>query len=64
MAVFVITIAASVIWIFLCAVVGDLADKSGHDGILWFFFSLFCSPFIGFFVIELLPSAADLTPVG
>ncbi len=61
---FVIAITASVVWIFLCAVVGDLADKIGHDGILWFFFSLFCSPLIGFFVVELLPSAADLTPVG
>ncbi len=61
---FVIAIAASFVWIFLCGVVGDLADKRGHDGILWFFFSLFCSPVLGFLVVALLPSANDLTPVG
>ncbi len=61
---FVIAIAVSFLWIFLCGLVGDLADKRGHDGILWFFFSLFCSPVLGYLVVELLPSAADLMPVG
>ncbi len=64
MTAFVIAIAAFFAWIFLCGVVGDLADKRGHDGILWFFFSLFCSPVLGFLVVWLLPSARDLTPVG
>lgn len=64
MTAFVIAIASAFVWIFLSGVVGDLADRRGHDGILWFFLSLFCSPVIGFFVVELLPSAADLSPVG
>ncbi len=61
---FVVVLALSMVWIFLCGVVGDLADKKDHDGILWFFFSLFCSPLLGFLFVGLLPSAADLMPVG
>lgn len=64
MAPYVIAIVLTMVWIFLSGVVGDLADKRGHDGMLWFFFSLFCSPLIGFFVVELLPSADDLMPIG
>ncbi len=61
---FAIAIAASFAWIFLCGLVGDLADKRGHNGVLWFLFSLFCSPVLGFLVVGLLPSASYLTPVG
>ena len=60
----VIAVAVALAWIFLCGVVEDLAETRGHDGTLWFLFSLFCSPLLGFLVVRLLPSAADLTPMG
>ncbi len=60
----VIAIAAVMVWAFLCGIVGDVAERRGHSGLRWFFLSFFCSPLIGYFVVELLPSAADLTPVG
>lgn len=59
-----LAIAVALVWIVLCAVVEDLAQRRGHDGTLWFLFSLFCSPVLGFLVVRLLPSAADLTPMG
>ncbi len=59
-----INIGILIVWMFLCGSVGTLADRKGHSGLLWFFVSFFCSPLIGFLVVELLPSAADLTPVG
>ena len=60
----VIAIAVALVWIFLCAVVEDLAERRGHDGTLWFLFALFCSPVLAFLVVRLLPSAADLIPMG
>jgi hypothetical protein len=59
-----INIGIVILWMFLCGSVGTLADRKGHSGLLWFFFSLFCSPVLGFLVVGLLPSAADLMPVG
>ena len=61
---FVIAIAIVFVWIFLSGEVGKIAEKRGHSGILWCVFSSICSPLIGFLVVELLPSAADLMPVG
>ncbi len=52
------------LWILLAGLVGDFADRKGHSRYLWFGLSLICSPLIGFVVVALLPSAADLTPVG
>ncbi len=54
-----IAIVGVMVWTFLCGMVGDIAEKRGHSGLLWFFVSFFCSPLIGYFVVELLPSAAD-----
>ena len=61
---FIIAIAIVFVWIFLSGEVGKIAEKRGHSGILWCVFSSICSPLIGFLVVELLPSAADLMPVG
>ncbi len=54
---------AAFVWILLAALVGDFADRRGHRGMLWFGLSLICSPLVGFVVVTLLPSAADVTPV-
>ena len=61
---FIIAIAIVFVWIFLSGEVGKIAEKRGHSGILWCVFSSICSPLIGFLVVELLPSAADLMPAG
>jgi MFS family permease len=46
-----------------CGLIGNFADRRGRSGMLWFGLSLICSPLIGFVVVALLPSTADLTPV-
>jgi MFS family permease len=51
------------VWILLAVLVGDFADRKGHRGRFWFGLSLISSPLIGFVVVALLPSSADLTPV-
>jgi hypothetical protein len=51
-----------IVWIFLCGLVSELADKKGHSATLWYLFSLFFTPLLGFFVVGTLPSASDLIP--
>jgi|SRR5579864_1702511 len=51
------------VWILLAVLVGDFADRKGHRGRFWFGLSLICSPLIGFVVVALLPSRADLAPI-
>ncbi len=63
MALLVLALAAIVIWVLLAGLVGEFAEKKGHSSALWYIFSLICSPLVGFVVVALLPSAADLTPV-
>ena len=53
-------VAAAVIWVLLSGVVGKFAEKKGHDGDLWFWFSLLCSPAIGYFFVAILPSSTEL----
>jgi hypothetical protein len=64
MGLLVFALAFVLIWVLLAALVGEFAEKRGHSSALWYVFSLICSPLIGFFVVGLLPSATDLTPVG
>jgi|SRR5690242_6640611 len=51
------------VWALLAALVGNFAERRGRSGSLWFGLSLISSPLIGFVVVALLPSSADLTPV-
>lgn len=64
MTLLLITIGLALVWMFLCALVGEFADKRGHSATLWYLFSLFFTPLLGFFVVGVLPSAADLVPAG
>jgi hypothetical protein len=61
MGALVLGIAAAVIWVLLSGLVGKFAEKKGYDGDLWFWFSLLCSPAIGYFFIAILPSSTELT---
>jgi len=36
-----------ILWLVLCALVGQLAHSNGRSGVLFFFLSLFLSPLIG-----------------
>ncbi len=60
MASLIIAIVGACVWVILSAAVGNFADKRGHSGTLWYLFSLFCSPIIGFALIAALPSAETL----
>lgn len=59
-----IAIGLAIVWIFLCGLVAEFAEKRGHSATLWYLFSLFFTPLLGFFIVEMLPSAADLVPAG
>jgi hypothetical protein len=61
MGILVLAVAAALIWVLLSGFVGKFAEKKGHDGDLWFWFSLLCSPAIGYFFVAILPSARELT---
>jgi hypothetical protein len=54
----------AIVWMFLCGLVAEFADKRGHSATLWYLFSLFFTPLLGFFIVGMLPSAADLIPAG
>jgi hypothetical protein len=60
MGALILGIAAAVIWVLLSGLVGKFAEKKGHDGDLWFWFSLLCSPAIGYFFVAILPSSTGL----
>ena len=59
----VFALAFVLIWVLLAGLVGEFAEKKGHSSALWYVFSLVCSPLVGFIVVALLPSGADLAPV-
>ncbi|HLK34001.1 MAG TPA: hypothetical protein VKT29_12980 [Terriglobales bacterium] len=59
-----IAIALAIVWIFLSGLVAEFAENRGHSGGLWYLFSLAFTPLIGFFIVSMLPSAADLIPAG
>ena len=59
-----IAIGLALVWMFLCAQVGEFASKRGHSATLWYLFSLVFTPLLGFFIVGLLPAAADLAPAG
>ena len=61
MGALVLGVAAAVIWVLLSGLVGKFAEKKGHDGDLWFWCSLLCSPAIGYIFVAILPSSAELT---
>jgi hypothetical protein len=59
-----IVIGLAIVWVFLCGLVAEFADKRGHSAGLWYLFSLMFTPLFGFFIVAMLPSAADLIPAG
>jgi hypothetical protein len=59
-----IAMGLAIVWMFLCGLVSELADNKGHSATLWYLFSLFFTPLLGFFVVGMLPSASDLIPAG
>ncbi len=61
---FLIALGLAVVWLLLCGLVAEFAAKRGHSATLWYLFSLFFTPLLGFFVVGALPSAADLVPAG
>lgn len=54
----------AIIWLFLCALVAEFAGRRGHSTVLWYLFSLFFTPLLAFFIVGMLPAAADLIPAG
>jgi hypothetical protein len=62
MALLVFALAFVLIWVLLGGLVGEFAEKKGHSSALWYIFSLVCSPLVGFIVVALLPSSAELGP--
>ena len=58
----IISIIGAALWLILCAAVGNLAERRGHSGVLWYLFSLFFSPLIGFAIVAALPSLKTLGP--
>lgn len=64
MASLIIAVALALMWLLLCGLVAEFAAKRGHSATLWYLFSLFFTPLLGFFVAGVLPSAADLIPAG
>ena len=64
MGLIVLSAAVALLWVLSSGLVGQMAERKGHSNLHWYVFSLFCSPLIGFIVVALLPSAADLMPVG
>jgi hypothetical protein len=59
-----LAIGLALVWIFLCGLVAEFADRRGHSAGLWYLFSLVFTPLLGFFIVGTLPSAADLVPAG
>lgn len=59
-----IAMGLAIVWMFLCGLVSELAEKKGHSAALWYLFSLFFTPLLGFFVVAMLPSASELIPAG
>lgn len=59
-----VAIGLAIVWTFLCGLVAEFADKRGHSAELWYLFSLVFTPLLGFFIVGMLPSAADLIPAG
>ncbi len=59
----VLSAAILLMWVLLAGLVGQMAERKGRSNLHWYLFSLFWSPLVGFLVVALLPSAADLTPV-
>ena len=64
MASVLIAIGLALIWLFLCGLVAEFADRRGHSATLWYLFSLLFTPLVSFFIVGILPSAADLIPAG
>ena len=62
MGLLVLLVSLVFIWALLSVLVGEFADTKGHNGGLWFLFSLICSPLVGFILVAELPSVADLNP--
>ena len=59
-----VALGLAVIWMFLCALAAEFAARRGHSPTLWYLFSLFFTPLLGFFIVGVLPSSADLVPAG
>jgi len=64
MILLLIAIGLAIVWVSLCGLIAEFADKRGHSAGLWYLFSLVFTPLLGFFLVAMLPSAADLIPAG
>ena len=62
MGLIMLAAAVALLWVLSSALVGQMAERKGHSNLHWHVFSLFCSPFVGFIVVALLPSIAGLNP--
>lgn len=62
MGLIVLSAAVAFMWVLSAGLVGQMAERKGHNNLHWYIFSLFCSPLIGFLVVALLPSVEDLPP--
>lgn len=62
MGLLVLFAAIVLIWVLLAGLVGQMAERKGHSNLHWYVFSLVCSPLVGFIVVALLPSSAELGP--
>ena len=61
MGLIVLAATVALLWVVSSGLVGQMAERKGHNNLHWYVFSLLCSPLIGFIVVALLPSIGHLT---
>ncbi len=60
----IIALGLAIVWLMLCGLVAEFADHRGHSAILWYLVALLFTPLLAYFIVGMLPSAADLMPAG
>ena len=60
----IIALGLAIVWLMLCGLVAEFADHRGHSAILWYVVALLFTPLLAYFIVGMLPSAADLMPAG
>ena len=64
MTLLLVAIGLALVWLFLCGLVAEFAEDKGHSALLWYLFALLFTPLLAYFVVGILPSAADLIARG
>jgi hypothetical protein len=59
-----VAVALALVWLLLCGMAAEYAARRGHSPLLWYLFALFCTPLLAFFIVGMLPAAADLVAAG